>query len=64
MAERDIVVLEVVGGAGYAIRLVGKDGGVKLRRGAPVPLEEIFALVDAMPKRRVEIGTRPRPAGC
>jgi hypothetical protein len=35
--------------------LVGKDGGVKLKRHAPVKLEEIFGLIDAMPMRREEM---------
>jgi len=35
--------------------LVGKDGGTKLRRHAPVKLEEVFDLIDAMPMRREEM---------
>jgi len=35
--------------------LVGKDGGVKLRRNAQVKLAEIFDLIDAMPMRRQEM---------
>ena len=35
--------------------LVGKDGGTKLRRPAPVKLEEVFDLIDAMPMRREEM---------
>ena len=35
--------------------LVGKDGGVKLRRNARVKLEEIFDLIDTMPMRREEM---------
>jgi len=35
--------------------LVGKDGGVKLRRDDQVKLKDIFALIDAMPMRREEI---------
>jgi hypothetical protein len=35
--------------------LVGKDGTVKLRRNAPIDIEDIFAVIDAMPMRRYEI---------
>lgn len=34
--------------------LIGKDGGVKLQRPAPVPLTDIFALIDSMPMRQRE----------
>jgi hypothetical protein len=34
--------------------LVGKDGGVKLQRPGPVPLTDIFALIDSMPMRQQE----------
>ena len=39
---------------GPAVLLIGKDGGVKLRRPGPVPAERIFALIDDMPMRRAE----------
>ena len=39
----------------FAIILIGKDGGEKLRRHAPIATEELFALIDAMPMRRQEI---------
>ena len=35
--------------------LVGKDGGVKLRRNDQVRLREIFDLIDAMPMRQQEM---------
>ena len=35
--------------------LVGKDGGVKLRRNEQVNLNEIFILIDGMPMRREEM---------
>ena len=38
-----------------AVVLVGKDGGVKLQRPAPVPLTDIFALIDSMPMRQREM---------
>ena len=39
----------------FALRLVGKDVGVKLARGKPVPMEEIYALIDTMPMRQSEM---------
>ena len=39
----------------FAVRLVGKDGGVKLRADAPVPLAELYDLIDAMPMRQDEM---------
>ena len=44
---------------GFALRLVGKDGGVKLARSKPVPMEEIYALIDTMPMRRSEMKREP-----
>jgi hypothetical protein len=43
---------------GFAVRLVGKDGGVKLRSAETVGTSELFALIDSMPMRRREIGER------
>jgi len=39
----------------FSLILVGKDGGVKLRRNDPVNLEEIFRLIDSMPMRQDEM---------
>ncbi|MEM1108127.1 MAG: DUF4174 domain-containing protein [Planctomycetota bacterium] len=50
----------VAADAGFAVRLVGKDTGVKLRRDRPVAVEELLALIDAMPMRRQEIRDRSR----
>ncbi|MEM6458808.1 MAG: DUF4174 domain-containing protein [Planctomycetota bacterium] len=44
--------------APFALRLVGKDTGVKLRSDRPVAAERLFALIDAMPMRRREIAER------
>lgn len=38
--------------------LVGKDGGVKLTRRDPEGLDEVFARIDAMPMRQIEIRRR------
>ncbi|MEM9057570.1 MAG: CIA30 family protein [Pseudomonadota bacterium] len=42
----------------FALRLVGKDGTVKLSADAAVPLEEVFALIDTMPMRQREMRSR------
>ena len=39
----------------FAVILVGKDGGIKLNRQGQTKLEDIFALIDAMPMRREEM---------
>ena len=39
----------------FAVILVGKDGGVKLNRQDQTRLEDIFALIDAMPMRQEEM---------
>jgi hypothetical protein len=45
---------------GLTVLLVGKDGGTKLRRRAPVAPGDLFALVDGMPMGRVEARERGR----
>ena len=42
----------------FALRLIGKDGSVKLSADSATPLKEIFALVDSMPMRHREISER------
>ena len=37
------------------VLLIGKDGGVKLRRSMPVSPEDINALIDSMPMRQREM---------
>ena len=39
----------------FSVLLVGKDGGMKLKRQNETRLEYIFALIDSMPMRREEI---------
>ncbi len=39
----------------FEVLLVGKDGGVKLRRDEPVTASEIVALIDSMPMRQEEM---------
>lgn len=67
LAERDIVVFSVISDAendilrgalgvdGFALLLVGKDGGVKLRSDSPVTPERLFETIDRMPMRRNEM---------
>ena len=78
LAERDIVVIVSADPAlrrrlgvptgGFAVLLLGKDGGVKLRSTSPIAFAELAAVVDAMPMRQDEMtrGRReqaPSPAG-
>jgi len=42
-------------GDDFAIVLLGKDGGVKLRQDQPIAPAELFAFIDAMPVRRTEM---------
>ena len=39
----------------FRVILVGKDGTVKLDRGSAVDADDLFALIDAMPMRRLEM---------
>jgi hypothetical protein len=39
----------------FTVLLIGKDGGVKLRREGQVELAEIFSLIDTMPMRQREM---------
>ncbi len=44
----------------FAVILVGKDGGIKLKRQEYTQLKDIFALIDAMPMRREEMRQKSR----
>ena len=47
-------------GAGtFALRLIGKDGSVKLSNDSAVPIAEIYELIDGMPMRQREQSRRP-----
>ena len=39
----------------FTLILIGKDGGVKLRREHRANLQDIFALIDSMPMRQAEM---------
>ena len=42
----------------FALRLIGKDGSVKLSRGEATSMQEIYSLIDSMPMRMREVATR------
>ncbi len=44
-----------VGSGEFAVVLVGKDGGEKLRAGEPIPFARLRETIDAMPMRREEM---------
>ena len=39
----------------FELVLIGLDGGIKLRRQAPITCKELFAHIDGMPMRKAEI---------
>lgn len=39
----------------YSIYLIGKDGGVKLKKDQVLEVEELFSVIDKMPMRRREM---------
>ena len=43
--------------------LIGKDGGIKLNRQDQTRLEDLFALIDAMPMRQEEMRQKKRRGG-
>jgi hypothetical protein len=69
LRERDVVVQDMTSEAAqrkwpdlagkseviFQVLLIGKDGGVKLRRATPVTASEITKLIDTMPMRRREM---------
>lgn len=44
----------------FTVILLGKDGGIKLKRNDHVRLEEIFRLIDSMPMRQDEMRQKGR----
>lgn len=63
LVARDVVILTDGPGAaplrqgnGFSIVLIGKDGGIKLRRDRPVDVAELTNLIDTMPMRQREAG--------
>ena len=58
LKERDLQVLTQTSAPAFRVRLVGKDGGVKLDVGTPMTTDALFALIDAMPMRQDEMSNR------
>ncbi len=46
--------------ADFAVILVGKDGGSKLRSRAPLTMNQLNQQIDAMPMRQQEMQSHPR----
>ena len=55
LMERDLIVLTTFEAAAFTVTLIGKDGGVKLKRDEMLSSAELFAIIDAMPMRRAEM---------
>lgn len=55
-AEHGVSVVE------FAVLLIGKDGGEKLRRDAPVTADTLFDTIDAMPMRQQEMRQKGQKA--
>ncbi len=52
--ERDLILLKNEGDH-FEVRLVGKDGGLKNTWSDPVPMMDIFNIIDSMPMRAREM---------
>ncbi len=73
LAERDVVVLidtddevrselrKKLRPRGFMIALIGKDGGVKLRKASPWDVRELSRVIDKMPMRQREVRERRQP---
>ena len=69
LKERDVVVItdtdpsqqtdlrQALRPRGFMLVLIGKDGGIKLRKPTPWSVREISRVIDKMPMRRQEIRT-------
>jgi hypothetical protein len=58
LKERDLEVITQTSAPAFRVRLVGKDGGVKLDRNTPMTTDELFTIIDAMPMRQDEVSNR------
>ena len=58
LKERDLEVITQTSAPAFRVRLVGKDGGVKLDRSTPMTTDELFTIIDAMPMRQDEVSNR------
>jgi len=73
LAERDVVVLtdtdpsakselrKELRPRGFMMVLIGKDGGIKLRKASPWDVRELTRVIDKMPMRQREIRERREP---
>lgn len=73
LAERDVVVLSdtdpdaasplrtTLRPRGFMLVLIGKDGGVKLRKPAPWTVREVSRAIDKFPSRQREVRERREP---
>ena len=52
-----------VGAGAFAVVLVGKDGGAKVRTASVPDLDELFGRIDTMPMRRAEMRAEPGRCG-
>ena len=55
---RELRQLFSVGEEAFAVVLIGRDGGEKVRWTEPVSAQEIFGKIDAMPMRQQEVQTK------
>lgn len=70
LEDRDVVILtdtnpseksalrEALHPRGFSFVLIGKDGGVKLRKPSPWTVREIIRTIDKMPMRQQEMGLK------
>jgi hypothetical protein len=70
LLDRDVVVLvdtdpdaksdirRTLRPRGFGIVLIGKDGGIKLRKPAPWTVRELSRIIDKMPMRQQELSER------
>lgn len=58
MDERDLVVISQFGADTFSAVLIGKDGGRKWEQNEPLNPADLFALIDGMPMRQVEMRQR------
>ena len=73
LAERDVVVLTDTDASvisdlrkelrprGFMMVLIGKDGGIKLRKASPWDVREVSRVIDKMPMRQREVRERRQP---
>lgn len=53
--DNELIALYGISARFEGILLIGKDGGLKLKKPYSIEIEDIFKLIDSMPMRRVEM---------